>query len=39
VARTRILQGSRLDVTGLSKGKNLFECCIHPRMWFEVDVK
>ena len=39
VARTRILQGSRLDVTGLSKGKHLFECCIHPWMRFEVDVK
>src|SRR5581483_5317164 len=34
VARTRILQGSRLDVTGLSKGKHLFQCCIHP--WMHV---
>jgi hypothetical protein len=39
VARTRILQGSHLDVTGLSKGKHLFECCIHPWMRVEVDVK
>jgi plastocyanin len=39
VARTRILQGSHLDVTGLSKGKHLFECCIHPWMRMEVDVK
>lgn len=39
VARTRILQGSRLDVTGLSKGKHLFQCCIHPWMHVEVDVK
>lgn len=39
VAKTRILQGSRLDVTGLSKGKHLFQCCIHPRMHMEVDVK
>ena len=39
VARTRILQGSHLDITGLSKGKHLFECCIHPWMRFEVDVK
>ena len=39
VAKTRILQGSRLDVTGLSKGKHLFQCCIHPWMHVEVDVK
>jgi plastocyanin len=39
VARTRILQGSTLNVTGLSKGKHLFQCCIHPWMRMEVDVK
>jgi plastocyanin len=39
VARTRILQGSHLDLTGLSKGKHFFECCIHPWMRVEVDVK
>jgi hypothetical protein len=39
VARTRILQGSHLDITGLSRGKHLFECCIHPWMRMEVDVK
>ena len=39
VARTRILQGSRIDVTDLSKGKHLFQCCIHPWMRVEVDVK
>jgi plastocyanin len=39
VARTRILQGSTLDVTGLSKGKHLFQCCIHPWMHMEVNVK
>jgi hypothetical protein len=39
VARTRILQGSRLDVAGLSRGKHLFQCCIHPWMRMEVDVK
>ncbi|MGA9725431.1 MAG: hypothetical protein WBQ86_23445, partial [Candidatus Binatus sp.] len=39
VAKTRILQGSHLDVTGLSKGKHLFQCCIHPWMRMEVDVK
>jgi plastocyanin len=39
VARTRILQGSSLDVTGLSRGKHLFQCCIHPWMHMEVDVK
>ena len=39
VAKTRILQGSHLDVTGLSMGKHLFQCCIHPWMHMEVDVK
>jgi plastocyanin len=39
VARTRILQGSTLNVAGLSKGKHLFQCCIHPWMRMEVDVK
>ena len=39
VAKTRILQGSHLDITGLSKGKHLFECCIHPWMRMEVDMK
>lgn len=39
VAKTRILQGSHLNITGLSKGKHLFECCIHPWMRIEVDVK
>lgn len=39
VARTRVIQGSRLDVTGLSKGKHLFQCCIHPWMRTEIDVK
>jgi plastocyanin len=39
VARTRILQGSRLDVAGLSRGRHFFQCCIHPWMRMEVDVK
>ena len=39
VARTRILQGSQLQVTGLSKGQHHFECCIHPWMRVTVDVK
>ena len=39
VARTRIVQGSHLDIPDLSKGKHLFQCCIHPWMRMEVDVK
>lgn len=39
VARTRILQGSQLQVTGLDKGEHLFQCCIHPWMRIKVDVK
>ena len=39
VAKTRILQGSQLIVTHLSKGKHLFQCCLHPWMRMEIDVK
>jgi plastocyanin len=39
VARTRLLQGSDLKITGLSKGKHRFQCCIHPWMRVEVEVK
>jgi len=39
VAKTRILQGSHVEVTGLSKGEHLFECCIHPWMRMKVEVK
>jgi plastocyanin len=39
VARTRILQGSQVQLTGLSKGEHLFQCCIHPWMRTKVDVK
>lgn len=39
VARTRLLQGSQLQLTGLSKGEHLFQCCIHPWMRTKVEVK
>jgi len=39
VAKTRVLQGSHIELNGLSKGKHLFQCCIHPWMRMEVDVK
>jgi plastocyanin len=39
VARTRILQASTVNITGLKKGKHRFECCIHPWMRVTVDVK
>jgi plastocyanin len=39
VAKTRILQGSHVEITGLSKGTHRFECCIHPWMRVKVDVK
>jgi plastocyanin len=39
VARTRILQGSNVNVSGLSKGEHLFQCCIHPWMRVKVEVK
>ena len=39
VAKTRILQGSQLQVAGLSKGVHHFQCCIHPWMRTTVVVK
>jgi plastocyanin len=39
VAKTRILQGSHIEVTGLSKGEHRFQCCIHPWMRVTVQVK
>lgn len=39
VAKTRILQGSQVQITGLPKGEHLFECCIHPWMRVKVEVK
>jgi len=39
VAKTRILQGSQLQITGLSKGEHHFQCCIHPWMRMDVEVK
>jgi plastocyanin len=39
VAKTRILQGSHTDITDLSKGQHLFQCCIHPWMRMKVEVK
>ena len=39
VARTRLLQGSDSQITGLTKGKHFYQCCIHPWMRVEVDVK
>jgi plastocyanin len=39
VARSRMLQGSQLQVTGLAPGEHLFQCCIHPWMRVKVDVK
>lgn len=39
VARTRMLQGSQLEITGLSKGQHHFQCCIHPWMRVTVNVK
>lgn len=39
VAKTRLLQGSELKLANLSKGKHRFQCCIHPWMRTEVEVK
>jgi plastocyanin len=39
VAKTRIIQGSHIDITTLSKGEHDFQCCIHPWMRVKVEVK
>lgn len=39
VARTRVVQGSQVEYDNLSRGKHKFQCCIHPWMHFELDVK
>ncbi len=39
VARTRILQGSSVQVSNLPKGEHYFQCCIHPWMRVKVVVK
>ncbi|MGA2645011.1 MAG: hypothetical protein ABSF15_09870 [Candidatus Sulfotelmatobacter sp.] len=39
VAKTRLLQGSQVQITGLSKGTHHFECCIHPWMRMDIEVK
>jgi plastocyanin len=39
VASTRVIQGSSLLVTGLQKGVHHFECCIHPWMRMDIEVK
>ena len=39
VAKTRILQGSSVHITDLSKGEHRFQCCIHPWMRVKVEVK
>lgn len=39
VAKTRLLQGSTSQITGLSKGVHHFQCCLHPWMRVTVNVK
>ncbi|MBZ5683108.1 MAG: hypothetical protein LAO24_23705 [Acidobacteriia bacterium] len=39
VAKTRILQGSTIQIADLKKGKHRFQCCIHPWMRMQVEVK
>ena len=39
VTNTRVLQGSQLQITGLSRGTHYFQCCIHPWMRTQVIVK
>jgi plastocyanin len=39
VAKTRIIQGSTIEIPNLSKGEHRFQCCIHPWMRATVNVR
>jgi hypothetical protein len=39
IAGTRLIQGSSLEMSSLSKGLHHFECCIHPWMRIDIQVK
>jgi len=39
VAKTRIIQGSTVEIPNLSKGEHMFQCCIHPWMRVTVNVQ
>lgn len=39
VAKTRIIQGSTVEIPNLSKGEHRFQCCIHPWMRVTVNVQ
>src|SRR4051794_11768112 len=39
VAKTRVLQGSKLEIDNLSKGDHHYQCCIHPWMRMTVTVR
>ena len=39
VAKTRIIQGSTVEIPNLTKGEHRFQCCIHPWMRVTVNVR
>jgi len=39
VAKTRIIQGSTIEIPNLYKGEHRFQCCIHPWMRVTVNVQ
>ena len=39
VAKTRIIQGSTIEIPNLKKGEHRFQCCIHPWMHATVNVR
>ena len=39
LASTRLLQGSSQEISGLKKGLHRFQCCVHPWMRMEIEVK
>jgi plastocyanin len=39
VAKTRIIQGSTIEIPNLNRGEHRFQCCIHPWMRVTVNVR
>ena len=39
LASMRLIQGSSRELSGLTKGLHRFQCCVHPWMQMEIEVK
>ena len=39
LASTRLIQGSSMEISGLTNGLHHFQCCVHPWMRMDIEVK